>query len=83
MEFGKLGEKGVDLLMMDSTNAEVPVKGREHLREHAPDGECVGAVLNPAALVYACAGCGFALWCVWRRWVVSLTDEAWDPRADP
>ena len=24
MEFGKLGEKGVDLLMMDSTNAEVP-----------------------------------------------------------
>ena len=33
--------------------------------------------------LYACAGCGFALWCVWRRWVVSLTDEAWDPRADP
>ena len=24
VEFGKLGEKGVDLLMMDSTNAEVP-----------------------------------------------------------
>ena len=33
--------------------------------------------------LYACAGCGFALWCVWRRWVVSLSDEAWDPRADP
>ena len=24
VEFGKIGEKGVDLLMMDSTNAEVP-----------------------------------------------------------
>lgn len=33
--------------------------------------------------LYACAGCGFALWCVWRRWVSSLSDEAWDPRADP
>ena len=33
--------------------------------------------------LYACAGCGWALWCVWRRWVVLLTDEAWDPHADP
>lgn len=33
--------------------------------------------------LYACSGCGFALWCVWRRWVSSLSDEAWDPRADP
>ena len=33
--------------------------------------------------LYACAGCGWVLWCVWRRWVVPLTDEAWDPHADP
>ena len=33
--------------------------------------------------LYACAGCGWVLWCVWRRWVVLLTDEAWDPHADP
>ena len=33
--------------------------------------------------LYACAGCGFALWYVWRRWVASLSDEAWDPSVDP
>ena len=33
--------------------------------------------------LYACAGCGWVLWCVWRCWVVPLMDEAWDPHAGP
>ena len=39
MEFGKLGEQGVDLLMADSTNAEVPgfVKPRDLHRPRARD----------------------------------------------
>ena len=44
VEFGKLGEKGVDLLMMDSTNAEVPASSsrkppsvrRSTRRSHRP-----------------------------------------------